>query len=332
MPLLEIKDLCLSVEFEGRRLSILERINFDIEAGQAVGLVGESGSGKSMTAKSVIRLTPPSAKYGGEILFDGTDVLRMSDPELRRFRSTDVSMVFQDPFSHINPVRSIGDFLTEASRRNLGSSRAESMKKAKRLLEEVGIPEPEGCLRKFPHELSGGMLQRVMIASALMTDPKLLLADEPTTALDVTTQAEIMAIISDLRRDHGIAVLFITHDLELTAATCDRTLVMYAGSMVEEQDSKTLHETPLHPYTEALIRARPHLTSRQRPIAVPGHPVAAYEAPSGCPFSTRCAYVQDRCAERPPLSPVGSGSSACWRSAELAAGEIRLDQSVERVA
>lgn len=326
MSLLEVQDLSMTVAFDGRRLPILRGVSFAVEPGEAVGLVGESGSGKSMTARSVMRLTPASAVFDGAIRFDGEDVLAMSQRQLRSYRAQSVSMVFQDSFAHINPVRRIGDYLTEASRLTLGVPKAECAAKARELLAAVGIREPAETMERHPHELSGGMLQRVMIASALMTDPKLLLADEPTTALDVTTQAEIMAIIGELRAERGIAVVFITHDLELAAATCDRTLVMYAGTLVEEQPSRSFHDTPLHPYSEALLRARPEVTERRRLLAVPGRPVAAYEAPAGCPFQTRCAYVQDRCAARPPLEPIGPGRSACWRADELAGGRLTLER------
>jgi oligopeptide/dipeptide ABC transporter ATP-binding protein len=216
-------------------------------------------------------------------------------------------------------VRSIGDFLTEGLRTNLGMRAPAARGRAVDLLEQVGIEDGDRRLRQYPHELSGGLLQRVMIASVLASEPRLVLADEPTTALDVTTQSEVMAILDGLRRERGMAMLFITHDLELAGAVCDRTAVMYAGSIVEEQSSSMLHEAPRHPYTAALLGARPDITSTApRLRAVPGNPLSAFEAPPGCAFGPRCPFVQNRCREAfPPLAPAGHGVARCVRTAEL---------------
>jgi oligopeptide/dipeptide ABC transporter ATP-binding protein len=229
-------------------------------------------------------------------------------------------MVFQDPRAHVNPVRRIGDFMTEALRTNLGLPAAEARHLAITMLGQVGIEDADLRLRQYPHELSGGMLQRVMIAAALLTGPRLLLADEPTTALDVTTQSEIVAILDDLRRDYGLAMLFITHDLELAAAICDRTAVMYAGQIVEVRSSARLHSDPLHPYTAALTAARPDIAvTAGRLRAIPGRPLSAFEAPTGeCAFAPRCSHVQEACRSTlPPLIELADGYSRCLRAREL---------------
>src|SRR6516165_1910132 len=285
--------------------------------GEALGLVGESGSGKSMTARAIGRLLPRGARSEGTIAFDGADVNKLDGKGLRSYRGQ-VAMVFQDPRAHINPVRRIGDFMTEALRTNGGVRKADAYELAAGMLGQVGLDT--GNLAKYPHQLSGGMLQRVMIAAALLTRPRLLLADEPTTALDVTTQAEVMAILAELRRDFGLALLFITHDLELAAAICDRTAVMYAGQIVEIRRSSLLHDDPLHPYTAALAAARPDIAqTAHRLRAIPGRPLSAFEAPlDECAFAPRCPHAQDPClAAVPGLTETGGGLSRCVRTQEL---------------
>ncbi|WP_219996379.1 ABC transporter ATP-binding protein [Nocardioides humi] len=259
-PLLRVDRLHVDLAIEGELRPVIHDVSFELSPGQALGLVGESGSGKSMTARSVMRLLPPKAVVQGRIEFDGADVLTLDRTALRQYYTREVAMIFQDPSAHINPVRTIGAFLTEAMRTNLGHSRAKAEARAVQLLDEVGIPEPRRRLRQYPHELSGGLLQRVMIASALALEPRLLIADEPTTALDVTRQMEVMAILEDLRAERSLAMLFITHDLDLAEAICDQTAVMYAGSIVERQPTTALHAEPLHPYTRALIGSRPDWT------------------------------------------------------------------------
>jgi oligopeptide/dipeptide ABC transporter ATP-binding protein len=229
-------------------------------------------------------------------------------------------MIFQDPRAHINPVRRIGDYMTEALRTNRDVPNAEAEDRAVDLLESVGIEDGGRRLRQYPHELSGGLLQRVMIATALLTQPRLLLADEPTTAVDVTTQAEVMAILDDLRREFRLAMLFITHNLELAAAVCDRTAVMYAGQVVEVRASSLLHDDPLHPYTAALAAARPDISAtKDRLASIPGRPLSAFEAPSdACAFAPRCSHVRDACRQqRPPLIELDRGLTRCLRAEEL---------------
>ena len=317
-PLLEIRDLTVALQMDTGPREVITGTSLEIGAGEAMGLVGESGSGKSMTAKAIARLLPDGAQVTGSIMFDGTDVLALSGDALLAHRAQ-VAVVFQDPRAHINPVRRIADFMTESLRILDDVPKAEASKRAAAALEEVGIDDPAKRLKQFPHELSGGMLQRVMIATALLSDPRLLLADECTTALDVTTQAEVMAILDDLRRDRGLSMLFITHDLELAGAVCDRTCVMYAGQVVETSSASRLHEDPLHPYSAALVQARPDIASTaDRLVAIPGRPVSAFEAPTGCRFAPRCPHAQDSCRSHDQvLTDLAGGIVRCSRAAEL---------------
>ncbi|GAA2274035.1 ABC transporter ATP-binding protein [Nonomuraea roseoviolacea subsp. roseoviolacea] len=317
-PLLDVEGLTVFLPVEGEERPVLRDVSLSIAAGEAVGLVGESGSGKSMTARAIVRLLPPGARTEGAIRYRGEDVGSLRGAALRALR-TDVATVFQDPRAHVNPVRTVGDFLTEGLRTHRRLSRRAAEERAVRVLDEVGIAAGARRLRQYPHELSGGLLQRVMIAAALLAEPRLLLADEPTTALDATTQAEVMALLDELRRERELALLFITHDLELAAAVCDRTAVMYAGRVMEVRASALLHDDPLHPYTAALAAARPSLARRaDRLPATPGRPLSAFEAPPGCAFGPRCAHARDACHERrPELLPLAGGQAACARAEEL---------------
>jgi peptide/nickel transport system ATP-binding protein len=318
-PLLELDGLTVRLPVGEAMRPVLRDVSLSLHPGETLGLVGESGSGKSMTARAIDRLLPRGAEVDGEIRFEGRDVGALSGPALRRYRNQ-VAMIFQDPRAHVNPVRRIGDFMTEALRANLGVPAAEASRRAADMLAQVGVDRGSKRLRQHPHELSGGMLQRVMIAAALLTQPRLLLADEPTTALDVTTQAEVMAILDDLRRGFGLAMIFITHDLELAAAICDRTAVMYAGQIVELHGSAQLHDDPLHPYTAALAAARPDISrTASRLRAIPGRPLSAFEAPAAaCAFAPRCAHARDICqAGLPGLAELDGGLSRCVRAHEL---------------
>ena len=270
-----------------------------------------------MTARAIGRLLPRGAEVHGSIGFSGSDTGSLSGAALRRYRGQ-VAMIFQDPRAHINSVRRIGDFMTEALRTNLGVPAEQARRRAADALAQVGIEDGAQRLRQYPHQMSGGILQRIMIAAALLTEPRLLLADEPTTALDVTTQAEVMAILDGLRRDFGLAMLFITHDLELAAAICDRTVVMYAGQIVEVRASGLLHGDPLHPYTAALAAARRDIAqTAHRLRAIPGRPLSAFEAPpSECAFALRCPHARDVCrADVPALAGLDGGLSRCARAA-----------------
>ncbi|GAA1988881.1 ABC transporter ATP-binding protein [Catenulispora subtropica] len=317
--MLRLRDVNVALNVEGRMRPVLSGLNLDLAEGEALGLVGESGSGKSMTVRTITRLLPQGARVSGSVEVDGRDVLAMRPAELRAFRGSDVGVVFQDPRAAINPTHRIGEFLGEALTVNRGVSRAEAARRSADLLASVGIDDAGRRLRQYPHELSGGMLQRVMIASVLAAEPRLILADEPTTALDVTIQAEVVGILDRLRRERGLSMVFITHDLDLALAVCDRVAVMYAGSVVEVRSARDLHETARHPYTIGLLGSRPSIEERApRLAAIPGRPVSAFEAGPGCAFATRCAFAQAECrARRPRLEAFQDGLVRCHRVEEI---------------
>jgi oligopeptide/dipeptide ABC transporter ATP-binding protein len=325
VSLLRVDSLTLSLPTEEGLRPILRDVSLAVERGEALGLVGESGSGKSLTLRSILRLLPRGAVVGGSIRLDQIDVTAADEPTLRRVRAGRIAMVFQDPRAHVNPVRRIGDFLTEALVRGRGVAAGEARRRAVTALGEVGIGEPERRVRQYPHELSGGMLQRVMIAAALLAEPELILADEPTTALDVTTQSDVMAILDELRRERGLALLLVTHDLELAAAVCDRLAVMYAGAIVETGTPDELLDAPRHPYTAALLAAQPEIDARRERLeAIPGQPQSAADAPSGCAFRSRCKHAEPRCAEtEPALLDHGGRLVRCLRADELVLTETR---------
>jgi peptide/nickel transport system ATP-binding protein len=303
----------------GDQRDILLGVNLDIAPGEALALVGESGSGKTMTARSIVRLLPEGAHLSGGVVFKRSSVLTMADRELRAYRATGVSLIFQDPRAHIDPTHTIGDFLTEGLRIRRGQSPQQAQARACQLLDDVRINDPQRRMGQYPHELSGGMLQRVMIASALAPDPSLVLADEPTSALDVTVQAEIVRILNDLRRDRNLAMLFITHDLELAEAACDRVAVMYAGRIIETQRTEDFNQTAAHPYTIGLLRSRPDFATRSGRMAqLSGRPLSAHERGAGCSFAPRCALAADPCRIDPPpaLRPIRGTTAACHRAEE----------------
>ncbi|UOQ88804.1 ABC transporter ATP-binding protein [Agromyces endophyticus] len=259
-PLLRLDDVRATLRLKAGEQTLLNGVSFEIGEGEALGLVGESGSGKSLTTRAITRMLGPEFTVSGGIGFNGASVLDMNAAALRRYRQRDVGMIFQDPRAHVNPVHRVGDFLTEALVLDRGVDRREAERRAVVLLDEVGVRNPEHRLRQYPHELSGGLLQRVMIASVLLAEPRLILADEPTTALDVTAQSDVMAILDEQRRARGLSLLFITHDLELAAACCDRLAVMYAGEIVEQ--GAHVYDAPTHPYTIELLGARPSIEER----------------------------------------------------------------------
>ena len=328
-PLLELSGVTVHLADRagatGARKPVLDGIDLALAPGEALGLVGESGSGKSMTVRAVTRLLPGGAELDGSIRFDGQDVGAMDAGALRAYRDNGVGMIFQDPRAHINPTRRIGAFLIEALVRNRGVGRREAEARAVTVLTEVGIDDPARRLRQYPHELSGGMLQRVMIASVLLAEPRLILADEPTTALDVTIQAEVVGILDRLRRERGLGMVFITHDLDLALAVSGRVAVMYAGRIVELREAEELHQRASHPYTLGLLGSRPSIDERaERLKAIPGRPVSAFESGPGCAFADRCAHVQPVCREvRPELEPFQGGLVRCHRVAEIALQEVQ---------
>ncbi|MFJ9705742.1 ABC transporter ATP-binding protein [Streptomyces sp. NPDC101234] len=319
-PLLRVEHLGIDLHQRRQEPRTLVRdVTFDLAPGEALGLVGESGSGKSLTSRAVIRLLPRNAHTRGTFAFEGEDIQTMGRERLIRYLSRDVAMIFQNPRAHINPVHTLGDFLTEPLTCHLGLTHAQAEERLLPLLADIGITDGPRRLSQYPHQLSGGLLQRMMIASALVAEPRLLLADEPTTALDVTTQQDVMAILDEQRRDRNLAMLFVTHDLELATAVCDRITVMYAGTIVEQRPATDLHTGRRHPYTAGLLAARPGLgePGTRLPV-IPGRPAAAHETGEGCPFAPRCAFAEDRCrTERPELRPDTDGAVACHRADEL---------------
>jgi oligopeptide/dipeptide ABC transporter ATP-binding protein len=329
--LLEVRGLTIHAPGPEGPRAIVRDASFTVAAGESLGIVGESGSGKSMTVRAIMRLLPPGFEVGGEVHFDGRPVLEMSRSDLQRFRANDVAMIFQDPRAHTTPVRTIGDFLTEGLRRG-GAAREDAERRVLGLLEELGVTRARERLAQYPHEVSGGQLQRVMIAAALVAEPRLLIADEPTTALDVTTQSDVVAALGELRRERDLALVFITHDLELAAATCDRIAVLYAGALAEEGPADVLEGRPAHPYTQALLRSRPQVARRlPRLLAIPGRPVSAHEVPEGCSFHPRCPYALDLCRqEAPVLRPVpdGQGVAACHRLEEVVSGRLEPEREI----
>jgi oligopeptide/dipeptide ABC transporter ATP-binding protein len=314
-PMVRLENVALDLRVGHDWRPILRDVSLTVAAGEAVGLVGESGSGKSMTARTIARLLPDGARVTGTVEVNGVEVNSLSGRALRAHR-TNVGVIFQDPKAHINPVRTIGDFMTESLVLTRRRGRSDARRAAVRALEEVGVSRASQRLDQYPHELSGGLLQRVMIATTLLTEPPLLLADEPTTALDVTTQAEVVAILDELRRERGLALVFITHDLDLAGAMCDRTAVMYAGEIVETGPSATMHSAPRHPYTQALGSARPSLDHDVKRLpAIPGRPISPAEAPPGCAFEARCPFSIDRCSqEHPSLEELAGGQARCVRA------------------
>lgn len=317
--MLDIRDLHVELQVNDVPRPVIHETSLSVGVGEAVGLVGESGAGKSMTVRAIMRLLPAGATTTGQILFEGADVLGFDRKAMRSFLASNVAMIFQDPSTHINPVRTVGDFLAEALITNNGVPKTEARRRVSAILEDVGIADAPRRLLQYPHQLSGGLQQRVMIAAALAIEPRLLLADEPTTSLDVTTQAEVMAILDEQRRQKGLSMIFVTHDLDLAAAVCDRIAVMYAGFVVEVRSAATLYQQARHPYTAGLLASRPNPTERaKRLCVVPGRPLSAFEVDEGCPFASRCAYVEVRCREkRPALRELDGGQVRCHRADEL---------------
>ena len=316
--LLRVRNLSTSFATESGLARAVDGVSFDLEQGETLGLVGESGCGKTVTALSILRLiAEPPGQYGEEsrIEYDGVNLLELSARDLREIRGAQIAMIFQEPMSSLNPVLTVGSQIVEAIRVHGSESRREATERAVELLTLVGIPEPERQINDYPHQMSGGMQQRVMIAMALSCRPKILIADEPTTALDVTIQAQILDLLMDLKVRFGMAVLFITHDLGVLAGIADRVAVMYGGKIVEEGEVRAIFERPAHPYTQGLLRAVPHI---DRPAVqlrgIPGAVPTATEWPSGCRFHPRCSQRIDRCStETPPdITTEAEHVARCW--------------------
>ena len=305
----------------------VDDVSFTVRRGETLAIVGESGCGKSVTALSIMRLVPdpPGRIVGGSIMLEGTDLRALDEEEMREIRGNRISMIFQEPMTSLNPVMRIGDQITEAVRLHREMTRKEAWDQAVKMLRLVKIPEPERRAIEYPHQLSGGMRQRAMIAMALACRPALLIADEPTTALDVTIQAQILALVLDLQKELGMGLILITHDLGVVAQTAQRVIVMYAGKKVEEADVETLFANPRHPYTRGLMASiptvpLPGVKADVRLVEIPGMVPSLTKLPKGCAFAPRCGMALARCHEEyPPLQDFGAGHlAACWRAAELA--------------
>ncbi|TAM80819.1 MAG: ABC transporter ATP-binding protein [Jatrophihabitans sp.] len=337
MRLLEVSDLTVSFPTPDGLVQAVRGLSFGLDAGQTLGIVGESGSGKSVSTQTIAGLTR-GARVTGTALFDGEDLLAMDAHRLRGILGGQIAMIFQDPLSSLHPYYRIGWQIVEMIREHTPCSRREATGRAIELLGLVGIPEPEQRIRDYPHQFSGGMRQRVMIAMALALHPRLLVADEPTTALDVTVQAQILELMQDLQRRFGIAIILITHDLGVVAGMADEVLVMYAGRAMEHSPRRDLYYRPHHPYTVGLLDSLPEggdPGERLRPI--PGQPPSMIDPPSGCPFHPRCGFAMDRCAvEAPPLRPVpgavGTHGSACWLPLSLLGRDGVADRRAQYAA
>jgi oligopeptide/dipeptide ABC transporter ATP-binding protein len=327
--ILEVNDLKTYFSTDEGTVKAVDGVSFHINRGETLAVVGESGSGKSVTSLSIMRLiaSPPGRIAGGEMLFEGQDLVKMSEAQMRKIRGNDISMIFQEPMTSLNPVYTVGDQIAEAIQLHQKKSRSQAMKLAAEMLDLVGIPEPGKRVHNYPHQMSGGMRQRVMIAMALSCGPKLLIADEPTTALDVTIQAQILDLMRQLQREIGMSILFITHDLGVVAEIADRVVVMYAGRAVEEGGVREIFAKPQMPYTVGLLNSIPRVDKaaehQDRLEAIPGNVPNPLYLPPGCSFHPRCRFVQDKCKENiPPLEDTGGGHMVrCVRWNELELSE-----------
>jgi oligopeptide/dipeptide ABC transporter ATP-binding protein len=317
-PLLEIDNLSTHyISQQGTRVvRAVDDVSLRINAGETLGIVGESGSGKSTLALTILRVLPTAAHIvGGSMMFEGEDLVQKSDAEMRRVRGKRIAMILQDPMASLNPLFSIGDQIAEPIRVHEGTGRSAAWRRAKELLKSVRIPSPETRVTQYPHEMSGGMRQRIVGAIGMSCEPRLLIADEPTTSLDLTIQAQYLSLLRDLQREHGLALIFITHNLGIVARMCDQLAVMYAGRVVECGPVSRVFNTPAHPYTEALLSSIPRMSdSRKRLTAIDGQPPDLSAMPPGCAFAPRCPSAFDRCyKEAPPEFNLNDGRTArCW--------------------
>jgi oligopeptide/dipeptide ABC transporter ATP-binding protein len=318
-PVLRIRDLRVTFSTPMGALTAVRGIDLDVTAGEMVAVVGESGSGKSVSFLAAMGLLPKSAKVEGSVMLAGQELIGASSRQMRSVRGHTLSMIFQDPLSALNPVHRIGDQIAEMLRAHQELSKKAALARAVDLLEIVGIPQPGDRALQYPHEFSGGMRQRVVIAMAIANSPKVLIADEPTTALDVTVQAQILEVIQKVQQQFGTAVVLITHDLGVVARVCERVNVMYAGRVVEQASISEVFDRPTHPYTRGLLASLPQ-TGVDRLVPIAGFPPNMLNPPSGCAFRTRCPHADDRCESQVPrLRPVGGSLSACVRAEELMA-------------
>jgi len=332
-PLLEIENLSTHyVSSKGTRVvRAVDRVSLRIDAGETLGIVGESGSGKSTLALTILRVLPPAARIvAGRMLFEGEDLVQKSDAEMRHIRGKRIAMILQDPMASLNPLFTIGDQVAEPMRVHEGVGRATAWNRARDLLKSVRIPSPETRLTQYPHEMSGGMRQRIVGAIGISCEPRLLIADEPTTSLDLTIQAQYLNLLRELQRAHGLALIFITHNLGIVAKMCDQLAVMYAGRVVESGPVSRIFNAPVHPYTEALLSSIPRMSdSAQRLTAIEGQPPDLAALPPGCAFAPRCVKAFDRCRQEAPpeLAPGERRTARCWLAAPDTARSDMLVQS-----
>ncbi|MCI8664152.1 MAG: ABC transporter ATP-binding protein [Hungatella sp.] len=315
--LVEVKDLEVSFFTYAGEVKAVRGISYELKPGEVMGIVGESGSGKSVSSYGLMGIIPsPGKVIGGQIIFDGQDMTKLPEKELLKIRGKDISMIFQDPMTSLNPLFTIGNQIEECLKKHTDLSKEDRQKRMVELLTLVGINQPEKRLKQYPHEFSGGMRQRVMIAMALSCDPKLLIADEPTTALDVTIQAQILELMKELKDKIHMGIVFITHDLGVVSEICDNICVMYAGTIVEQGSSDDIFYEPKHPYTWGLLASVPKIDSddHERLVPIEGNPVDLINPPKGCPFAPRCRYCMKVCIDQaPPQCTVGEGhTAACW--------------------
>ncbi len=321
-PILTVDDLRVSFRVRGGEVQAVRGVSFSMDKGEALAIVGESGSGKSVTAQSIMRLipTPPGVFKDGSIVFEGSDLLKKTEKQMESVRGRDIGMIFQDPMTSLNPTMTIGGQIIEVLVRHQNMSRGDAEKRAVEMLRIVGIPNPEARVKQYPHEFSGGMRQRAMIAIALSCDPTLLIADEPTTALDVTIQAQILQVMKDMQEKLGTSIILITHDLGIVADMCDKVIVMYAGQVVERGDKFEIFRNPQHPYTQGLLKSLPRMDQRKDEPLIPieGTPPDMANPPHGCPFAARCPHAMEVCVEVDPYMFTHSPTheSKCWLHAK----------------